>query len=357
MDKWLNHKASLLLLYFLVIVLILFLLQQIAPMISWIYNFVKAIFTPFLIAVIISYVLNPIVTLLNERGVPRTIAVLIIYAVFIVAVSVVLMNLIPMFISQLKELNEHMPELTSRTQELLHSVNENRNLPESIKQAVQDSLIKLERNISNQISGFINRIGSTINTLFILFIIPFLSFYILKDFKLLERAALAIFPKKRRKGVVRLLKDIDQALGSYVRGQFIVCGIVGVLAYVGYWIIGMPYPLLLASVVAIFNIVPYLGPYLGAAPAVVMAATVSVKMMIFVVVVNTVVQVLEGNVISPQVVGKSLHMHPLTIIFVLLVGGELAGIVGLILGVPFFAAFKVVLQHLFAYYIRRRPVS
>lgn len=86
------------------------------------------------------------------------------------------------------------------------------------------------------------------------------------------------------------------------------------LAYVGYWLIGLPYALLLALFVAIFNIIPYLGPYFGAAPALIVASTMSLKMMIFVITVNTICQILEGNIISPQVVGRTLHMHPLSII-------------------------------------------
>jgi predicted PurR-regulated permease PerM len=146
------------------------------------------------------------------------------------------------------------------------------------------------------------------------------------------------------------------ALGSYIRGQFIVSLCIGVLAYIGYLIIGMPYPLLMAGFVSLFDIIPYLGPFFGALPALIVASTISWKMVMLVVIVNTLCQSMESNVLSPQVVGRSMHMHPLTIIFVLLVGGELAGVVGMILAVPFYAAMKVVVQHVFAYYIRRKTV-
>jgi len=173
----------------------------------------------------------------------------------------------------------------------------------------------------------------------------------------MEQTAITFIPKKHRTHIIKLLTDIDSALGNYVRGQFIVCLIVGVLAYLGYWIIGMPYPLLLASVVMVFNIIPYLGPFFGAAPAIIMASTISFKMVLLVAGVNLAVQILEGNVISPQVVGRTLHMHPLLIIFVLLIGGELAGIVGLILAVPFFAVLKVLFQHMWVYYKNRKTTE
>lgn len=341
------------LVYVLLGLIILYMLQLIKPTIAALYGFVKAVLAPFLIALIISYVLNPIVKLLNLRKVPRTAAVLLIYAVFITSVVVIVMNLTPMFVKQIGELNEHMPELTMRAQGLFDGLSDNRSLPESVRSGINDALNRAEQGLSKFIANFIDGIGNTINTLMIAFIIPFLAFYILKDYQLIEKTVLAIVPRAHRKNAIKLVIDIDTALGNYIRGQFLVCLLVGLLAYVGYWLIGMPYALLLASIVAVFNIIPYLGPFFGAAPAIVMASTVSFKMVLMVVVVNMAVQILEGNVISPQVVGRTLHMHPLLIIFALLVGGELAGIVGLILAVPFFAVMKVIIQHIFLYYMRK----
>ncbi|SEM69701.1 AI-2E family transporter [Paenibacillus sp. OV219] len=356
MERFTNNRLFVWLVYLILGLVALYLLLLLKPIIVHIYVFLRAVFAPFLIAMIISYVLNPIVSLLNERRVPRTIAVLLIYAVFCGTLTVILMNAIPMFLEQLQELNEHMPDLTMKAQGIVNDLNNSSFLPESIRGGINKSIYKLEKQSSDAIFSFINNIGAMINIVFIAFIIPFLAFYILKDFEVFERTLLTYVPKSHRKHAVRLLKDIDNALGSYIRGQFLVCVIVGTLAYVGYLIIGMPYALLLASVVAVTNIIPYLGPFFGAAPALVMASTVSVKMMLLVVVVNTACQILEGNIISPQVVGRTLHMHPLSIIFVLLVGGELAGIVGMILAVPIFAALKVIIQHFFAYYVRRKTV-
>lgn len=344
------------LIYLILGLISMYLLLLLKPVIVQIYIFLRSVFAPFLIAMIISYVLNPIVSLLNDRKVPRTIAVLLIYAVFCASLTVILMNAIPMFLEQLDELNRHMPDFTMKAQSIVNDLNNSSFLPESIREGINKSLYKLEKQASESIFDFINNIGAMINFVFIAFIIPFLAFYILKDFEVFERTLLTYVPKSHRKHAVRLLKDVDHALGSYIRGQFLVCLIVGILAYIGYVIIGMPYPLLLASVVAVTNIIPYLGPFFGAAPALVMATTISFKMMLMVVIVNTACQILESNVISPQVVGRTLHMHPLSIIFALLVGGEIAGIVGMILAVPIFAAVKVIIQHVFAYYVRRKTI-
>lgn len=354
MDRMWKNPWFVGLIYVLLGLLVIFMLMKIRPMLMGLYNFVKAILAPFFAALIVSYVLNPVVNMLNQRKVPRTVAILLIYAVFFTALTVILMNLTPVFIEQLNELNEHMPDLMMRTQSLVDGFNKSKLLPDSVRSGIYGSIQQWEDHISRMITEFISKIGSTINMLFIAFIVPFLAFYILKDFQLIEKTTLAIVPKKRRKEVVSLLVDIDSALGNYIRGQFIVGLIVGMLAYIGYWLIGMPYPLLLASIVAIFDIVPYLGPFLGAAPAVLMASTVSWKMVMMVILVNTVIQILESNVVSPQVVGRTLQMHPLFIIFALLVGGEVGGVIGLILAVPFFAAMKVIIQHVFKYYIHHR---
>ncbi|MEF2968926.1 AI-2E family transporter [Paenibacillus sp. M1] len=334
---------------------ILYFVWLLRPMFAVVYGFLKAIFSPFIIAVIISYVLNPVVKMLGGRKVPRTAAVLLIYAVFLTSLAVILMNVIPMFIEQLEELGEHLPELTLHTQQLMNRW-DNTLLPGSIRMGMNNWFFQFENRLAAAISSFLNNIGTTIGVVFNAFIIPFLIFYMLKDFEVFERMILKYLPRSRRKSIVSLLKDIDEALGNYVRGQLLVCVIIGVLAYIGYMIIGMPFALIFAGVVAVCNVIPYLGPFLGAAPAMLMATTISWKMVLMVLLVNMLCQMVESNVISPQVVGRSLHLHPLLIIFALLVGGEVGGVVGLVLAVPFFAVGKVVIQHFYAYYVRRKTV-
>lgn len=333
--------------------IILYFIWVLRPLFAVVFHFIRVILSPFIVAMIISYVLNPVVRMLGDRKVPRTMAVLLIYAVFLTSLSVILMNVIPMFALQLEELGEHLPELTLHTQQLVnrwdHGI-----FPGSIRTGMNNWFYQFENRLAGAISKFLDNIGTTIGVVFNAFIVPFLIFYILRDFEAFERMILKYLPRSKRKSIVTLLKEIDEALGNYVRGQLLVCVIIGVLAYIGYIIVGMPFALLLAGVVAICNIIPYVGPFLGAAPAMVMATTISWKMVLLVLLVNLFCQLIESNIISPQVVGRSLHLHPMTIIFALLVGGEIAGIAGLIFAVPFFAVGKVVIQHFYAYYVRRK---
>lgn len=330
----------------LVLLGILFLLVQIQPLLRGIFFFIKAVLGPFLVALIISYLLNPIVNILAGKGFPRSFSVLLIYSLFIVTITVIIINLVPLFNLQLKELSEHFPEWNRQVQSWIEQYNHSKDsLPESVRQGIEKSLDRLENFVTDGVGNIMASLGTTVNQLFLIVIVPFLAFYMLKDVDVIEKTLITLLPVRRRKKVLHLFRDVDDALGNYIRGQLLVCGVVGLMAYIGYLIIELPYAMLLAAVVGIFNVIPYLGPFFGVIPAIFVALTVSKEMVLAVIIVNLVIQVLEGNVLSPQIVGRSLHLHPLFIIFALLVGGELGGILGLILAVPLFAVGKVVLEH------------
>jgi predicted PurR-regulated permease PerM len=346
------HRA----LFVLVLLGILYFLMQLGPWISGIFRFLKAVFGPFLIAMIISYLLNPVVNLLSQKFLPRSLAVLLIYSLFILSLVILAMNTIPLLQHQFKELAEHLPEWNERIQLMIKEYNDHSKelLPFGVKEGIEQALSKLEHKMTGYVGNMMSGIGSTINQLFLVLIIPFLAFYMLKDIQSIERTLLTLLPKKQRKPILRLLRDVDDALGNYIRGQFLVCVVVGVLAYIGYLIVGLPYALLMAALVAVFNVIPYLGPIFGLIPSLFVALTVSPKTAVGVVIVNLFVQMLEGNVISPQIVGRSLHMHPLFIILALLVGGEIGGVLGLLLAVPVFAMGKVTVEHILQHFIERR---
>jgi len=332
----------------------IYLFMKISPIFGHLFFFIKGLFLPFLIAIVISYLLHPIVTMLHDRGVPRSIAVLIIYIVFFGSVTIISLKAFPLLILQIRELGENFPSIVHRFESWFETLRNGYPVPNYIQKGIDHSITNWKTNLTTSFSHISDWIGNTISILFTIFLVPFVSFYILKDYKLIEKTVMTFVPKKKRKGMIRLLKEIDEALGNYIRGQLIVMTIVGVLAYIGYLIIDLPYALLLAFIVSITDIIPYLGPFIGAAPAVIVGLTISWKTTIIVLVINMTIQTLEGNVISPQVVGRKLNIHPLLIIISLLVGGELGGIVGMIIAVPIFAIIKVIVQHVFIYIRKTR---
>lgn len=331
------------------------LLWELRGVLSIVGTIMQAVLTPFLISVIIAYLLNPMVGKLHKKGVPRGVSVVIIYVLFFLLMTAALVNTIPMFVDQVREFGEHLPELMARVDSWIDGFNEDKKrlLPEAVRKAVDSNLNGLETRVTAWVSGILEAAGSTLEWLAVSFTIPFLVFYMLKDLKVLERAVIAFFPKQNRMEIIRLIRSVDEALGNYIRGQLTVAAAVGVLAYVGLILVGMPYALLLALIVAVTNIIPYIGPFIGAAPAVLLAFTVSPLMALKVTAVNLVIQQLEGNVLSPLLIGRSLKLHPMLIIFALLLGGEIFGVVGLILAIPVVAVGKVILQHVVLHYIKR----
>ena len=187
-------------------------------------------------------------------------------------------------------------------------------------------------------------------------LIPFIAFYILKDYEELKKMLWYVTPKRWRNQGRAFLRDVDASLGGYIRGQMLVCGTIGFVAALLFWLFGMKYPLLLGAIIGITNVIPYFGPIIGAVPAVIIAATMSVNMVITVVIIVFVLQFLEGNILSPLIVGKSLHMHPLFIMLALLAGEEVGGIIGMILAIPILAILKVFVLHARVHFRKKAPL-
>lgn len=175
----------------------------------------------------------------------------------------------------------------------------------------------------------------------------------LKDGHRFKEFSTNLMPPKFRKDFHDLLDKMSIQVGSYIQGQIIVSFCIGILLFIGYSIIGLDYSLILASIAAVTSVVPYIGPTIAISPAIIIALITSPFMLLKLVIVWTAVQFIEGHFISPNIMGKTLKIHPLTIIFILLSAGNLLGIVGVILGIPAYAILKVLVSHLYTMYKRR----
>ncbi|MDZ5470879.1 AI-2E family transporter (plasmid) [Bacillus sp. 31A1R] len=339
--KWFYRLGFLLLL--LVVFFVFFKLQDIwMPALRVFY----AILTPFLIAAFITYLLHPVVEKLHESNLPRWLAVLIIYTIFFGGIGMALYKGIPAFILQLRDLTENAPNFTNQYREWIKLIQQQTSTwPDGVQSQIDESIIALEKALNQVLENVLDLLMNSLNLLFLMAIIPFIAFYMLKDFDVMKKAAWYLTPRKWRHEGILFLRDVDQSLGNYIRGQLLVCVVIGGISALLFWLIGMRYPLLLGLIVGLTNIIPYFGPIIGAIPALIIAATISVKMVIYSLIIIFILQFLEGNILSPLIVGKSLHMHPLMIMFALIAGGEVGGIMGLILAVPILAILKVSLVH------------
>ncbi len=308
--------------------------------------FLKAI-SPFFIAAFITYLLHPIIEKIHENGLPRPLAILIIYLFFFGGIGYGVYKGFPLFLMQLKDLNEQLPQLTSLYKEWMTEIHERTStLPNGVHERIEQGIDDLERAVEALLVRIMEGVKSLLNAFIIIVIIPFIVFYMLKDVTLIKKSAAFLTPPKWHESGKQFLHDVNESLGNYIRGQFFVCLIIGGVATLALWLFHVPYALLLGTIIGITNIIPYFGPIIGAIPAAIIAATVSTKLVIVVLCIVFSLQFLEGNVLSPLIVGKSLHIHPLFIMFALLLGGELGGVIGLILAVPILSVLKVSILHL-----------
>ncbi|MRX71367.1 AI-2E family transporter [Bacillus lacus] len=308
---------------------------------------VKAVFLPFIISALITYLLHPIVEKLHETGMPRSLSIFIIYVLFFGSAGYGFYRGIPVLIDQLIELSENIPALASSYNKwLLFVHHQTDRWPDGLHDRIDMAFIRAENWVAGGAERLIASLRSVLDYILVLAIIPFLVFYMLKDFSQMKKAAWYLTPKSWRRKLIPFVKDADKSLGDYFRGQLFVCVIIGTLASLSFWFTGVRYPLILGLLIGITNIIPYFGPVIGAVPAVIIAATASGKTVIVVLLIIAALQFIEGNILGPLIVGKSLHLHPVVIMLGLLAGGEIAGIPGLIAAVPVIAVLRVVAVHL-----------
>ncbi|SFA56138.1 Predicted PurR-regulated permease PerM [Anoxybacillus pushchinoensis] len=330
----------------LVVILIYFVVKLKNVWLPFLHMLIKLI-TPFLIAAFITYLLHPVVESIHRRGMPRALAILFIYALFFGGVGFAIYKGTPLFIAQLEDLNKSLPMFVRTYEQWTTTIHEETaTWPYDVHKWVEALITEAESFISEAVTGTIIGLKQWINRLIVFLIIPFIAFYMLKDVELIKKTAWELTPNKWRKKGVQFLRDVDKTLGGYIRGQLFVCLLIGTAATISFWLIGMKYPLLLGIIVGVTNVIPYFGPIIGAIPAAIIAATVSMNMLLLTVGIIFVLQFIEGNILSPLIVGKSLHLHPLIIMFSLFVGGEVGGVLGLIVAVPIVAIAKATFTHI-----------
>ncbi|HCY6703928.1 TPA: AI-2E family transporter [Staphylococcus aureus] len=320
----------------------------------------KTIAAPIIVSLILFYLFNPIVNMMERYRIPRVAGISIIYLAVVGFITLIVNLLIPIIGSQVDSLVKNSPQYLEK---LINSIDKiaNNTFFSSYYSQINDWLNSLPKKIPSMLSEFTDGFGSKIATFaetianigVVIVTTPFVLFFMLKDGHHFKEFSTNIMPPKFRKDFHDLLEKMSVQVGSYIQGQIIVSFCIGILLFIGYSVIGLKYSLVLASIAAVTSVVPYLGPTIAISPAIVIAAITSPWMLLKLAVVWTLVQFVEGHFISPNIMGKTLKIHPLTIIFILLCAGKLLGIVGVILGIPGYAILKVLVTHLFQLFKRR----
>ncbi|KGX87098.1 AI-2E family transporter [Pontibacillus marinus] len=340
---------------FLILIYFLNLLNILAPF----KTAISTLFFPILIAGFLYYILKPIVRLIRKiKFIPEEVAILSVFAaiagllflagrLFAQKISTQFSNITQKLPKQLKETANKAQETIDKHDMGMLSVNQ-------LRQEASSYLSGITQNLGENISQIASALtGATT----VLVVVPFVLFYFLKDDNRFIPFILNFIPKKHRDEGTKVFQDISVKLSGYIIGQITVAIVDGVLMYIGYAIIGLPYALLLAIFVTITAVVPFFGPILGVLPALVVALTQQPSMIIYVLITLVVVQQIEGNLVAPLVLGNKLNIHPLTIILLLLVAAALYKFIGMLIAIPLYAVVKVTVLDLYQFYKNHKKTA
>ncbi len=313
------------------------------------FPYIKPLFVSLGISFILSFLLNPIIDRMESRGVNRGAAVVIIFALFIAVLISLTRLFVPMFSQELSSItqfvqNENPETIVEKLQVILSERIPALKNPE-IARSVSSKLHVLMQALLQKSARFILSIASS----FILIItIPFITFFMLKDGRKFKKWIIQMVPNRYFEMSLNLLHKSGEKLGSYIRGQLLVSTVIGTLSVIAMFILHIPYFFIIGVIAGLANMIPYFGPWVGAMPGVIIAfmETGSTGTVVAVIVAFAIIQLLDNVLVSPLIVSRSVQIHPLLVILVLLVGSNLAGIIGMLIAVPVFAVFQVIVREL-----------
>lgn len=334
--------------------ILIFLYNKIAFIFEPLIVILSNIIAPVILAIVTYYLFNPLVNWLEKHKVKRIWGIILLFLAIIALLTGLIVLIVPVIQEQVTSFVEDFPGYVDTLSKTFNQWSANSIFEPTINSAtkgfygfIRDVPGNIVNNL-NTTAGSISNVVSTVSNVAItLIIFPIFLFFLLKDDKKFMQYTIRIIPPKFRRDFITVLATINEQVGSYIKGQLIVSICIGILMYIGFIIIGLDYAAILALVAAVTCIIPFIGPAIAIIPALIIALIVSPFMLIKLLVVWIVVQTLESNFVSPNIMGKSLNIHPLTIIIVLLVMGELLGVVGLILGIPIYAIIKVIISFIF----------
>lgn len=305
---------------------------------------------PLLLGIFLYYLLRPLVNFLSGKIHNRILSIIITILLVVSIITILSFFGGSIITSQFKDLIGNITVFYDQQwDEVNQNIQEGKGMYKYINQFnVQERLTSVLENIFNTIRDNINGFFSAVtNWGTIIILIPFVLFYFLKDDKIIFKNILNIFPRHKRKLATRLMRDIDKTLSAYISGRLIISIFLGILTYIGFLIIDLPNALVLSFIIFITSFIPIIGPLIGSLPALFIAITTNLFLVLKVLIVIVSVQILEGNVIQPGIQGGILKIHPLSVIFSVLFFTTLFGIIGALFAVPFYVILRIILKYLF----------
>ncbi|MGV8146845.1 MAG: AI-2E family transporter [Alkaliphilus sp.] len=321
-----------------------------------------SVLSPFIFAMILAYILNPVVKFVEKWGVSRLFSVLLVYVFISTIILITSLTIIPKISSEVKELVESLPEFTNEvydySYELYMKFTRNVDkLPsefDGMKNILEDNTDRMQKIIVDTIASITNSLVSIFSKIVSIVLIPILAFYFLKDTVKIRKTLILTIPKKHRGAIIEIARDLDKVLGGFITGQLIVAAFIGVLTTAALLVLGVRFAIIVGFIAGIANVIPYFGPIIGIIPGVLFALLDSPTKALWVLGIFIAIQQIESAILSPKIVGNKVGIHPIIVILVLLIGGKLFGVVGLMIAIPLAGTIKVFCKHLMKYIVNSK---
>ncbi|NQN67368.1 AI-2E family transporter [Streptococcus suis] len=356
--KWfLNNQAVTFFLVTLLVLLTIFVFTKVSFLLKPIGSFIEIILLPMLLTGLLYYLLNPIVDWLEKYKITRTAAISVLFVLIGLLLVWGLAVAIPSIQEQVTSFAQNLPSNIQKIESHVTTLLENEQFEQfrptalEMLNKVNDQIISYAQKFSSSAVNWASSLISTASQIIVaILIMPFILFYLLRDGQQLNAHVTQYLPTKWRSSVSKVLTDVNSQLSNYVRGQVTVAIIVALMFSIMFSLIGLSYPVTLGVMAGFLNLIPYLGSFLAMIPAVILGLIAGPVMLIKVLIVFMVEQTIEGRFVTPLIIGSSLSIHPITILFVLLTAGQMYGVLGVLLGIPIYASIKVVVKAIFAWY-------
>jgi predicted PurR-regulated permease PerM len=328
--------------------------------VGWVAWKVAVIFPPLILAGAIVFILNPFITMLQRRGIPRLAGVAMTYFGFLAVAILIGLVMYPAAHDQGENLADRWPGIRTKMEHWVDDRAESvKGTPfEFDRKKVTEAFSNTDLSVRDQIDR-VAKVGVKVfHVLLIIVLTPVFAFYLLVDLPHLRKVADGLIPAGARPEVLVLARRMNSAVGGFFRGQLVVATIVGVLASIGLLIIGLPFWLLIGMVAGFFNMIPLIGPYIGGVPALVIALTTKEPITaVWVVLIMLAVQQIDNHFISPLVMHRVVKLHPVLVMLALLLGGTLGGFFGLLVAVPTAAILKILVGHIWRVHVLGEPIE
>ena len=328
---------------------------------GWIIYLLSPVLSPFLVAALLAYLGDPITDRLEGRGMPRTLAVIIVFSLMFLMGLILLFILIPLLQDQISSLRDRLPQLINWLQ--------NRALPWVTStlgmegsgfnlDAVRKTITENWHDMSSLLGIVLGKIGHSgqflLSWLAYLVLVPVVTFYLLRDWDILVDNVRGLIPKRYEPTVTGLVQECDAVLAEFLRGQLLVMLSQGLIYSIGLWIVGLEFALLVGMLAGLVSFIPYLGAIVGIGTAGILGYLQfhDVIHMVFIALVFGIGHMMEGMVLSPMLVGDRIGLHPVAVIFAVMAGGQLFGFIGILLALPVAAVVMVILRHVHGRYLQ-----